>query len=85
MKAFIYFDATVGSYDIQSQLYMVTSMKGVKNVALLQKIGGGGPEYCVEIEAEDAALKDLERQLESAGGQFAGYISNVKFMAYAKA
>lgn len=85
MKAFVHFDATVGVYDIQSQLYMVTSLKGVKGGDLLQKKGGDGSQYCLEIEAEDAALDGLARQAESVAGQFAGYVSNVKFSAYAKA
>jgi len=85
MKAFLHFDASVGAYDIRSQLYMVTSIKGVKGADLLQRKGGDGPQYCLEIEADDAALGDLTHQAQGAGEQFAGYISNVKFSAYAKA
>jgi hypothetical protein len=85
MKAFVHFDASVGSYDIQSQLYMVRSMNGVKSVELLRRQEGDGPQYCIEIEADDAALKDLSRQVESISGQFAGYISNLRFSAFARA
>jgi hypothetical protein len=85
MKAFVHFDASVGSYDIQSQLYMVRSLNGVKSVELLRRQEGDGPQYCLEIEADDAALGDLARQVESVRGQFAGYISNLKFTAFAKA
>jgi hypothetical protein len=85
MKAFVHFDASVGAYDIQSQLFMVRSLNGVKSVELLRRQEGDGPQYCLEIEADDSALKDLARQVQSVGGQFAGYVSNLSFAAFAKA
>jgi hypothetical protein len=85
MKAFVRFDASVGSYDIQSQLFMVRSLNGVKSVELLRKQEGDGPQYCIEIEADDTALRDLTHQVQSVSGQFAGYISNLTFAAFARA
>jgi hypothetical protein len=85
MKAFVHFDASVGPYDIQSNLSIVRSIPGVKSVDLLRRTAGEAAMYCLEIEADDSAVKDLGGQMDGVASQFAGYISNIKLTVYAKA
>jgi hypothetical protein len=82
MKMHLTFDATVSSYEVKSNLYMISGIDGVSSVQLYEKASGEAPRYCVEMEVADDRIENVEKKIASIQSEFAGYISNMKQVAY---
>ena len=82
MKMYITFDAVIDSYEIKSNLYMVSGIEGVSSTQLYEKVSGDAPRYCIELDVADDQAASVGEKLSSVQAQYSGYISNTHRVAY---
>ncbi len=82
MKMHLTFDAVVDSYEVKSNLYMISGIEGVSSAHLFEKVSGDASRYCVELEVADDQVTNVEQKLSSMQSQYSGYISNTRHVAY---
>ena len=82
MKLLFYFDASASSYEIKGELSMVSSWPGIKGVQLLEKVSGDAPRFCAEVDVSDDQLQPLRDRVRGLQAQYAGFVFNMKEVAY---
>ncbi len=82
MKVLVQFDASVSTYDIKQELTMFSSWPGVKSAALLEKVSGEAPRFCLEFEVADEQAEGFTQRSGALRSQYSAYVYNMREVAY---
>jgi hypothetical protein len=83
MTIFVFFDTYVSAYEIKSEVGGVDRMDGITSSSLLQKDQGECiSTYCWEFGVEEEKAEQTLQQIRATAAQYAGYVSNLRVMAY---
>ncbi|HEV7213538.1 MAG TPA: hypothetical protein VGP33_00325 [Chloroflexota bacterium] len=69
-------DGPISSYDAADGLAALRRLAGVQSVDLYET-RDGKPEYLLDVQMEQAAAVEVDRELDRQMGEYADYLTNV--------
>jgi len=82
MKVLVQFDAFAGDYEIKGEMGSMSRIDGVTSLALLRKVSGDAPRFCIELDVAEDKVSTVTETLERYKNQYPGQVSNVSVLSY---